>query len=110
MRPIPRACLIHAATLARATVDQDGNETLTPLASLTRVRVEPNAAETFVKNEAQLRQTATLLYDVRNSLPKGTAFATGQYVLFEGRRYRVESITELYDGRRLHHLELGLSG
>lgn len=110
MRPIPRACLIHSATLARSALDEGGNETLVPLASLARIRVEPETAATFVKDETQFRQTATLLYDLRNSLPKGVSFATGQYVLFAGRRYRVESLAELYDGRRLHHLELGLSG
>ena len=37
------------------------------------------------------------------------AFAPGQFVLFEGARYRVDTVETLMDGRRAHHVELELS-
>jgi len=108
MRPIPRALLIHSATLAQAATDANGAETLTPLAELRRVRVEPGDTQTLTKEDTRRGRAALLMYDVRNSLPRGVAFAAGQRVLFEGVRYRVETVDLLYDGRRLHHVEAGL--
>ena len=110
MRPIPSALLPHAATLAIAAADAYQTETLTPVANLTRVRVEPLAEHTRTPEETRLRLTATLWYDARRSLPRNVAFAVGQRVLFENGRYRVESVARYDDGRRTHHLEIGLSG
>ncbi len=110
MRPIPRAMLIHGATLAEAATDANGGETLTTLAELRRVRVEPGGAETVIRDETSAERTALLLYDARNSLPRNVAFAAGQRVVFQGVRYRVETVDLLYDGRRLHHVEAGLRG
>ena len=108
MRPIPRALLIHSATLATAETDGYQNETLTPVAELTRVRVEPIETETLSTRETRAQTTALLVYDARNSLPKGVTFAAGQRVLYGGECYRVETVAQLYDGRRLHHTEIGL--
>ena len=110
MRPIPRALMIHSATLALPATDAYGAETLTPEAELTRVRV--STTETLRDGEGALRAglSAVLWYDARQSSPRGVAFAPGQILLFEGRRYRVETVEALCGGRQLHHVELGLSG
>jgi hypothetical protein len=110
MRPIPHAMLIHAATLATAETDAYQTETLTTVAELSRVRVEPDETELTATDDTQVEKTALLLYDVRNSRPRGVAFAAGQRVVFEGVRYRVEGVEPLYDGRRLHHVEVTLRG
>ncbi len=108
MRPIPRALLIHAATLAQATMDENGSETLTMLAQLRNVRVEADSSETLTNDDTQPSRSALLLYDAHNSQPRGVAFAPGQRVVFSGVRYRVQAVEELCDGRRLHHVELNL--
>jgi len=108
MRPIPRAMLIHEATLAQAAVDENGNETLTTLAQLRNVRVEADCSQTLTNDDTRAGQTALLLYDARGSQPRGVAFAPGQRVVFSGVRYRVQAVEELCDGRRLHHVELNL--
>ncbi|NLI21757.1 MAG: hypothetical protein GX418_09445 [Clostridiales bacterium] len=110
MRPMPRDLMIHSATLALCAPDAYGAVTLTPVAELTRVRVE--TTETLRDDGQALRPglSAVLWYDARHSGPRGVGFAPGQMLLFEGRRYRVETVEARYGGRRLHHVELGLSG
>ena len=110
MRPIPRALLIHSATLQQAQADAYGQITLTTLANLTRVRVEPMAESVFDKDGERAERTALLIYDARNSDPTGIVFATGQRVLFEGAAYRVTAVERCADGRGLHHAEISLTG
>jgi hypothetical protein len=110
MRPIPRTLLIHTATLAQAAADANGNETLTTIAELRRVRVEPDDTETAAQDETKAERTALLLYDAVNSVPRGVTFAVGQRVLYAGARYRVEAVALLHDGRRMHHVEASLRG
>jgi hypothetical protein len=108
MRPIPRAMLIHEATLYPSAADAGQGE-LPAAVRLRNIRVEPAAAQEQTDGDAHTRPSATLLYDVRNSLPKGVAFAPGQTVAFQGTNYRIETVRTLYDGRRAHHVELELS-
>jgi len=108
MRPIPRTMLPHTAPLMQPTGDAYHAEVLAPLAILTRVRVEPLVMEERDSSGARLIHKALLLYDARNSRPKGIAFATGQRVLFEGTTYRVQAVEPLYDLGRLHHVEVSL--
>jgi len=110
MRPIPRALLIHSAALLQPSVDENGGETLTEAARLTRVRVDPLGTETLLRDEARLANNALLFYDARNSRPRNVLFSVGQKIEHDGTRYRVDTVELLYDGRRLHHVELGLSG
>jgi hypothetical protein len=108
MRPIPRTLLIHAATLAQAVVDEYGSETLSTLAQLQNVRVEADCSETLMNDDTRSSLSALLLYDAHNSRPRGIAFEPGQRVVYNSVRYRVQAVEELYDGRRLHHVELNL--
>ena len=109
MRPIPRALLPHTATLADTATDAYGAVTLTHVIQLTRVRVELEETLTLAKEDTQTQRVGLLVYDVRNSHPAGVAFSLGQFLLFEGRTYRVVSLEPINDGRRLHHIEAGLS-
>jgi len=109
MRPIPRAMLIHAATLAQAPGGAYGGENLTPIATLTHVRVEHSESALLTEEDTQAKRTALLLYDARNSRPRNVTFAPGQRVLFGGKNYRVEAVETLYDAARLHHKEITLS-
>ena len=109
MRPIPRALLIHTATLADAAADAYRDVTPTPLAELTRIRVETEQTITQDQEETRAGRTAQLWYDVRQSLPRKVQFVPGQLVLYQGVHYRVAAVKELYCGRRLHHVELSLT-
>ena len=107
MRPIPRAFLIHSATLLAAAGTNEA--TAAPLAELSRIRVETEQTQTEDREETQARRTAQLWYDVRQSLPRNVQFVPGQLVLYQGERYRIVAVKELYCGRRLHHLEISLT-
>lgn len=110
MIPIPVSILIHTATLQTAALDRDQSPTYTPVASLSRIRVEPSSKQVIGSDGTQKQLSGVLFFDVRNSKPAGTAFVVGQYVLFNGNEYRVETVDTLYDKRKLHHYEVGLSG
>ena len=110
MRPIPRAMLTHTATLMRVQPDAYGAETLTPLATLTRVRVEPSATMTLTRDNTRVQLSALLLYDACHSQPREVTFALGQRVVFEGKPYRVITVEPMRDGRGIHHIEVGLLG
>lgn len=110
MIPIQPSMLIHAATLQNSSSDRDQNRTYTTVDALTRVRMEPTSKQVITATGAQKQLSALLLFDVRNSRPAGTTFAVGQYILWNGSEYRVETVDALYDRRKLHHYEVGLSG
>ena len=110
MRPIPRALLIHSATLQQAQTDAYGQTTLTTLANLTRVRAETMIESVSDKEGERVERTALLIYDARNSLPAGVTFTAGQRVTLEGIAYRVTAVERCEDGRGLHHVEISLTG
>lgn len=111
MIPTPVSLLIHSATLQTAAKDRyQENTVYTTVANLTRIRVEPSSKQLLGANGTQKQLTAMLIFDVRNSRPTNPAFTAGQYLLFNGSEYRVESVDTLYDQRKLHHFEVGLSG
>ena len=112
MRPIPRSLLIHTATLEEAERDAYGDATYTTLATLSMVRVEPVTRQVLTGTDTQTQLTLLLMVDAKNSSPQAEnlRIATGQHVTWGGMRYRVETVERLFDGRRLHHMEVGLSG
>lgn len=110
MIPIQASMLIHSATLQNITTDRYQNKVYETVSELTRVRVEPSSKQLLAANGTQKQLTAMLLFDVRNSRPVNTAFEAGQFILFNGSEYRIEAVDKLYDQRKLHHYEVGLSG
>jgi hypothetical protein len=107
---MPVSMLIHSATLQTAALDRDQKRTYTTVASLSRIRVEPSNRQVLTADATQKQLSALLFFDARNSKPLGTTFAVGQYVLWNGSEYRVETMEPHYDKRKLHHYEVGLSG
>ncbi len=111
MIPIPRSILIHSATLQTAKTDRDQNPVYTTVAVLTRIHVEEGSTRQIISKDGTQKQLAAILFfDARNSAPVGTTFAAGQYVLFSGREYRIETVEPQYEKRKLHHYEVGLCG
>lgn len=84
-------------------------EMLTPVAALLRVHLATGGAEeALTREDTRVSRTALLFYDARHSRPKGVTFAVGQRVVAGGVAYRVEAVEPLFDGPRLHHVEVSL--
>lgn len=110
MPPIPRRLLIHSAVYRHTPSRDDwGKVTWGGSVSLTYVRVEPSHALRITKDNREVRLSALLFYDCRNSLPAGLRFEVGCAVSFGGTDYTVVAEDPLYDGEKLHHLEVGLA-
>ena len=104
--PIPKYLLIHTITLGKAAqTGAWGNKTRTTI-TIYNVRLEPLARRTWSLTEALQECSARLFYDCVNSTPAGITFETGDEVTFNSRIFIVESVQELYDDNRLHHLEV----
>lgn len=109
MRPIPRSLLIHTVMLHRvANKDRWGKGELNDGTELQYVRMEPSSRIVRDKNNAEIQLAATLFYDCKNSRPKDVAFVVDDIIIFNGHKHRVQMIEPLYDGKCLHHYEIGL--
>lgn len=110
MIPIPSSFLIHSAQLLTPTgEDVWQSQTYGSPISLSHIRVEPVKQWITDKENRQVSLSASLFYDCRNSLPRNVEFRAGAKVIFDGREYTIETVERLYDERRLHHIEVGLS-
>lgn len=109
MRPIPLGLLCHTVQLSNVERDDYGDETDVLVATLHRVRVEPSAQVLVNNNGADVQCSATLFVDARRSWPVGVRVLPEQAVLWEERRFRVQAVYPLFDGRKLHHCEVALS-
>ena len=106
MRPIPKQLLIHQVMLHKET---GSNIKFSNIYFLLRsVRMEPSSQVIRDRNNAEIRLAATLFYDCVNSRPRDISFQEDEVIIFNGQRHQVKIIEPLYDGRRLHHYELGL--
>lgn len=109
IKAIPKKLLIHEVTHAwGAQKDRWGRTEAVNEQTLSRVRMEPSKRIIRDKNNAEIQLVATMFYDCRNSVPKSVIFAIDDSISFFGERYRIKEIEPLYDGKRLHHVELGL--
>lgn len=109
MRPIPRSLLIHTVMLHRAVnKDRWGKGELNEGTELQDVRMEPSSKIVRDKNNAEIQLVATLFYDCKNSRPKDVIFELDDIIIFNGQKHRVQMVEPLYDGKRLHHYEIGL--
>ncbi len=109
MRPIPRALLIHEAILKRPKiVDRWGSTEYEEDVSLQRVRIEPSFKVIRDKNNQEIQLAALLFFDCRNSRPARQTFRLDDVVIFNGQQHRVQVVEPLYDGRHLHHYEIGM--
>lgn len=109
MKPIPKALLIHRAVLKRPkTKDRWGSAEYENDVDLQRIRMEPSSKIIRDKNNQEVQLAALLFFDCRNSRPTGQAFRLDDIVVFNGQQHRIQLIAPLYDGRGLHHYEIGL--
>lgn len=109
MRSIPKELLIHTVMLHVALEkDRWGKSKLDAGTDVEKVRLEPSSKIVRDKNNAEIQLAATLFYDCRNSRPREIIFAEDNIVIFNGQKFRVVSVEPLYDGRKLHHYEMGL--
>ena len=109
MRPIPKALLIHTVMLHKiADKDRWGKGQLDGGTELQYVRMEPSSKIVRDKNNAEIQLAATLFYDCKNSCPKDVLFAVDDIIIFNDQKHRVQLVEPLYDGKRLHHYDMGL--
>jgi len=85
-----------------------GKEELDPGVELTGVRLEPSGRIVRDKNNAEVQLEAVLFYDCRNSRPRDVVLEVDDIVVFQGQKFSVQTAEPLYDGKRLHHYEMGL--
>lgn len=110
MRPIPRQLLIHNITLCSEVNKDEWGDGEPDKGQIVRfVRIEPSAKIVRDKSGAEIQLSATLFYDCKNSLPRGLSFVVDSIMMFNEEKYRVKTVEPLYDGRKLHHYELGLA-
>ena len=74
------------------TVSRDrwGKEEMSQGVELTKVRLEPSGKI------------------IRNSRPRDMVLEVDDIVVFQGQKFSVQTAEPLYDGKRLHHYEMGL--
>lgn len=109
IRAIPKSLLIHTVTYAKLLdADRWGTESLKNQQVIKNVLIEPSSKLIRDKNNAEVQLAATMFYDCRNSSPRGVVFKTDDIIIFNGERFKVKICESLYDGRKLHHWELGL--
>lgn len=109
IKAIPKKLLIHTVTYAReGEEDRWGNTELVDERELRSVRMEPSSKVVRDKDGAEIQLAATLFYDCRNSRPMNLFFQADDIIIFNGQKHRVILVEPLYDGKKLHHYELGL--
>ena len=108
MRSIPKRVLIHNATL-NSTTSKDfwQNPTSDPI-SLNFVRFEPTDKLVNTSDNQEQQLVSIMFFDTRNSRPLNQEFNKNDTIVFNNKTYTVIQIDELYDGAKLHHLEIGL--
>lgn len=110
MRPIPKKLLIHKAVLHKVkSEDRFGKEILDEGLQLERVRFEPTNKIVYDSNKAEIRLSAIMYYDCKNSKPAGIKFAVGDIIVFGESKFKVQTC-ELLEDTKPHHYELGLIG
>lgn len=109
MRPIPKSMLIHSGTIAGVTeTDRWGNETTSTPVDLKYIRIEPTKAIVRDKQNNEVQLSNLMFYDCKNSLPKGATFAENTVITINSKEHTIKTVEALYDGKKLHHYEIGL--
>ena len=110
MRAIPKKLLIHTAAVYQETKTGSGwnGATLERIGQLMHVRIEPSSRVVRDKNNREQQLAATLFFDCRNSQNTAGDLKEDLIVDFQGQKHRIVSVEPLYDGRKLHHYEIGM--
>lgn len=109
IKPIPRSLLIHDVTW-HVILEKDrwGKASLDQGEKVSHVRLEPTERIIRDKNNAEIQLDALMFYDCRNSSPRGLKPDVDNVVVFNSQYFQVKSVEPLYDGKRLHHYEIGM--
>lgn len=119
MIPIPAGLLIHNGELVTEYApDLWGNSSDNETAPLLRIRIEPCHSSVTTKEMQQIALSAMLFFDAKNSVCSVPFLLEGdtyngksvklQYVIWNGRKYTVQTVEPIYDSRKIHHYEVGL--
>lgn len=108
MKPIPKALLIHDGELQKAIPGEWDSAGLEHIEDLKKIRIEPSSRIVRDKNNAEIQLAAVMFFDCKNSRPSGQVFEEDQIFDFSGQKHRIVSIEPLYDGKKLHHYEIGM--
>lgn len=118
--PIPKKLLPHSAELVtKFDPDKWGNSSESEAVILEHIRIEPSEKMITDDSGTQIRLSATLFFDQRNSSPASGFSLKGdviggrtvdiQQIIFGGRTFTVKAIEAHYaDGKNIHHYEIGL--
>lgn len=120
-RPIPKALLIHTARHEYGTPVEDyanGGFSYPHSRTIKRVRFEPSTELVTISNAQNaaetLRLSALMFFDKTNSVASSRLkFAVGDRIVNTSARgggasYRIVKVEPLFDGARLHHIEVML--
>ncbi|MBE5922056.1 MAG: hypothetical protein E7269_04800 [Lachnospiraceae bacterium] len=109
IKAIPKKLLIHDAKLHSVlSTDTWGKDTLDQEKQLEHIRIEPSGKIIRDKNNAEIQLVATLFHDCRNSRPQNVTYRIDDIIVFNGQKHRVQLVEPLFDGKQLHHYEIGL--
>lgn len=109
IRAIPKNLLIHTVLLKKIEEsDRWGKVQLDNGTELKYARMEPSSKIIRDKNSAEIQLTATLFYDCKNSRPQNVMFRTDDIVVFNDMKHQIKTVEPLFDGKKLHHYEIGL--
>lgn len=109
MKPIPKKLLIHSASaITEGQPNKWGDKSVDTTTQLSRVRIEPSSSLSLNKQNEQVRLSAILIFDCKNSLPAGFAFDHVQKIMYNSQKYDIVNIGEFYDEQKLHHYEVEL--
>lgn len=108
MRAIPKQLLIHSAILRAPNTSDRWQKEQSDTVNLQYIRIDPSSKVINKPNSISVQLTGILYFDCKHSTPKEPSFQVGQEVLFDGELHRIETVEKLYDGRKLHHYEVGL--
>lgn len=108
MQAIPKRLLIHKSVKYTYVKDRWGEETLDDGQEIKYIRIEPSSKVVRDKNNAEVQLAAMLFYDCKNSFPRDVVWKEDDIVAVNDEKYRVQTVEPLYDGKRLHHYEIGM--
>lgn len=109
MKPIPKKLLIHSASaVIHGEPDKWGNKPIESTTQLSHVRVDPSSSLSLNNRNEQVRLSAVLFFDCKNSRPAGFDFEHTQKIVYGGQEYNIVQISKFFDESRLHHYEVEL--
>jgi len=106
IKAIPKNFLIHSAKVRTPLKHNSfGEDEFSDDAVLRFVRLDYSLTDPLNGDD---KTCGVLIYDCKNSSPPGFEFSVGQEISFGDCIFTACSVTPLFHGRGLHHIEVGL--